>query len=757
MHLGVNYWTTVKLSGSSDIVRSEIIHVAMFDHIEVCLVNIGQGVPFISLLELYHLPFSLYHPTLDASLLPLKLISRSTLGMVEDTVFIRYSDDIYGRSWFKKVIDNSIPINTSSEAINDDSKEFRLPKEVLSTAIQSLNPSSPLNINWGYSKDQEYYVFLHFFDFKEHSQNQKRSMEISFTSTIRDSVTLEYKQLQTKVHTIPEGVSFTNISITSTPGSSLPPMINAYEIYRAQHQPNSPTHQDDVDAMRHIKHGYNIKRVSWQGDPCMQKEYRWEGVTCNYSENLPRVISLNLSSSTLEGEMVTYFSKLEMLESLDLSNNQLTGEIPQSLARLGNLKVVNLSGNNLIGSVPEALTSREKSNLTLRLDGNSGLCRKAGPCRTKKFIGPLVASALASIAVLVIILYIPTMLYKRKRKQQNVMLYKKDDYHKSKCQAFCQDEVVSITNNFESVIGEGGFGKVYLGKLQDGTQVAVKLLSKSSQQGFNEFESEAKLLSMVYHKNLLSLVGYCDDGDMRALIYEYMAKGNLHHQLSGKNPYVLKWNERLQIALDAACGLNYMHNGCNPPIIHRDLKSSNILLSENMHAKIADFGLCKAFASETDTHISTRPAGTFGYLDPEFYRSGNLHKYSDVYSFGIILLELMTGRPAIIRTPEGTSHIVDWVTPKFEMGDIESIMDPKLVGNFNITQARKVLETAMCCIKPNGVKRPDISNVENDLKQCLGMDTLFVESAESSSLFSSTTTFDTSVYQCGSHSPPSVR
>ncbi|XP_028756246.1 probable LRR receptor-like serine/threonine-protein kinase At4g29180 [Neltuma alba] len=337
------------------------------------------------------------------------------------------------------------------------------------------------------------------------------------------------------------------------------------------------------------------------------------------------------------------------------------------------------------------------------------------------------------------------------------MLCKKGGDLKPKCQAFCQDEVLSITSNFESVIGEGGFGKVYLGKLQDGTQVAVKLLSKSSQQGFNEFESEAKLLSMVYHKNLLSLVGYCDNGDIRALIYEYMAKGHLHHQLSGKNPYVLKWNERLQIALDAACGLNYLHNCCNPPIIHRDLKSSNILLSENMHAKIADFGLCKAFTSDTDTHISTRPAGTFGYIDPEFYRFGNLHKSSDVYSFGIILLELMTGRSAIMRTAEGKSHIVDWISPKFEAGDIESIMDPKLEGNFNISSARKVLEIAMCCTKPNGVKRPDISNVENYLKQCLALDTL-PEGAESSSLFSSTT-FDSSFYQCGSsHSPPlSVR
>ncbi|XP_028806284.1 putative leucine-rich repeat receptor-like protein kinase At2g19210 [Neltuma alba] len=247
MHLGLNYWTTIdELSGSNDIVRTDIIHVALSDHIDVCLVNIGRGIPFISLLELYPLPFRLYHATYEASLLPLKLISRASLGVVEDSVFIRYSDDIYGRSWFTKAtLDNSVPINTSSEAIDNDSTEYKLPKEVLSTAIQSLNPSFSLNISWDYDTHHEYYVYLHFFDFVEQSQYQKRIMKIAFTDTIQDSVALEYQQLQTKSSPIPKGVSLTTISITSSPGSSLPPMINAYEIYKVPRQPNSTTDPDD--------------------------------------------------------------------------------------------------------------------------------------------------------------------------------------------------------------------------------------------------------------------------------------------------------------------------------------------------------------------------------------------------------------------------------------------------------------------------------------------------------------------------------
>ncbi|XP_054782793.1 probable LRR receptor-like serine/threonine-protein kinase At1g05700 isoform X3 [Prosopis cineraria] len=757
LHLGVNYWTTIYLSDSSDVVRSEVIHVAQSDHIDVCLINKGQGTPFISSLELWPLPIKLYQPT--PNLLPLALTTRRNFGMTERFDFVRYPNDPYGRSWFQgdKDTKNSRPISTSI-AIDDDSKEYKLPKEVLSTAITPLNSSFPLVVNVNASTNHEYYVYLHFFEFEKHSQNQQRSMDIAFTDSIRDNnVTLEYLQLQTIVHRIPRELSLTNISITSSPGSTLPPIVNDLEIYRVRHKQNSPTREGDgkFDAMRNIRHGYNIMRISWQGDPCMPEDYRWEGVTCNnYSGSIPRIISLNLSSSRLDGEIMgTIFSKLDMLESLDLSNNQLTGEIPESLAKVANLKVLNLTGNDLIGLVPESL--EEKSGLTLSLDGNPGLCHTASSCKTKTLIGPLVASAIASAAVLLIAIFIPIMLCKRKRKPQNAMLPKKGGDFRSKCQAFSLEEVVSMTNNFESVIGEGGFGKVYLGKLQHGIQVAVKLLSKSSHQGFTEFESEAKLLSLVYHKNLVSLIGYCDDGDMKALIYEYMAKGNLLHLLTGKSPYVIKWKERLQIAFDAACGLNYLHNGCNPPIVHRDLKSSNILLSENMHAKIADFGLCKVFASDTDTHISTRPAGTFGYLDPEFHRCGNLHKNSDVYSFGIILLELMTGRPAIIKTSEGINHIVDWVTPKFKVGDMESIMDPKLEGKFNIASARKVIEIAMCCIETSAVKRPDINNVENDLKQCLALETNN-ESEESSSLFSSST-FDTSFYQCGSHSPPSVR
>uniref|UniRef100_A0A2N9EI32 Protein kinase domain-containing protein n=1 Tax=Fagus sylvatica TaxID=28930 RepID=A0A2N9EI32_FAGSY len=293
---------------------------------------------------------------------------------------------------------------------------------------------------------------------------------------------------------------------------------------------------------------------------------------------------------------------------------------------------------------------------------------------------------------------------------------------KLKNRQYSYSEVMRITNNFRTIIGEGGFGKVYLGILEDETQVAVKLLSPSSKQGYKEFRAEAQLLMIVHHKNLVFLVGYCDEGENKALIYEYMANGNLQQHLSVTNTNVLNWNQRLQIAVDAAHGLEYLHNGCKPPIIHRDLKTSNILLNENMQAKIADFGLSRAFATEHDSHVSTCPAGTLGYLDPASQATGNLNKKSDVYSFGIVLFELITGRPAIMRGRENNTHILDWVYPIIESGDIRNIVDPRLQEQFYINSAWKAVEIAMSCIPAAAIQRSDMSQVLVELKECLALE-----------------------------------
>nr|XP_029145157.1 probable LRR receptor-like serine/threonine-protein kinase At4g29180 [Arachis hypogaea] len=395
------------------------------------------------------------------------------------------------------------------------------------------------------------------------------------------------------------------------------------------------------------------------------------------------------------------------LEFLDLSDNELEGPVPEFLAELPKLKVLNLTKNKLSGLIPEALLKKaDNKSLQLSVADNPNLCKKYS-CNKKNFFVPLIAS----FPALIVILFIVLGFWISKRRQKEVCL-------ESKQKAFSYSEILNITDNLKTIIGEGGFGKVYLGVLQDHTQAAVKLLSVSSTQGFKEFQSEVELHRSIRHRNLVSLVGYCDEGEIKALIYEYMANGNLHRHLSKQHPNVLKWDERLNIAIDVANGLDYLHNGCKTAIVHRDLKTSNILLDKWNHAKISDFGLSRAFPNDDDSHISTRPAGTPGYIDPEV---GYLNKKSDVYSLGIILLELMTGEAAIIVRDDGAIHILEWVRPIVERGDdIQNIVDSRLLqqGDFNVDSLRKVFEIALCCTRVSA-QRPDISQVLLDLKDFL--------------------------------------
>ncbi|GLT72851.1 hypothetical protein SLA2020_447500 [Shorea laevis] len=235
----------------------------------------------------------------------------------------------------------------------------------------------------------------------------------------------------------------------------------------------------------------------------------------------------------------------------------------------------------------------------------------------------------------------------------------------TKKREFTYADIQMITNNFVRILGKGGFGEVYHGYVDD-NQVAVKMLSPSSVQGYQQFQAGGKLTSMrVHHRNLTTLIGFCNEESNIGLIYEYMPNGNLQEHLSDGNQNILSWEKRLQIAIEAAQGLEYLHNGCKPPIIHRDVKSTNILLNENLQAKLADFGLSKIFPTDDGTHMSTKIAGTPGYLDPEYFQSNRLTEKSDVYSFGIVLLEIITSRPVIARTNERT-HISQWVVAELK-------------------------------------------------------------------------------------------
>ncbi|KAG5514721.1 hypothetical protein RHGRI_035946 [Rhododendron griersonianum] len=235
-------------------------------------------------------------------------------------------------------------------------------------------------------------------------------------------------------------------------------------------------------------------------------------------------------------------------------------------------------------------------------------------------------------------------------------------------QTFTFRELASATKNFrqECLLGEGGFGRVYKGQLEKtGQIVAVKQLDRNGFQGNREFLVEVLMLSLLHHQNLVNLIGYCADGDQRLLVYEYMPLGSLEDHLldlsSGQRP--LDWFTRIKIGLGAAKGLEYLHDKANPPVIYRDLKSSNILLDREFNAKLSDFGLAKLGPVGDKTHVSSRVMGTYGYCAPEYQRTGQLTVKSDVYSFGVVLLELITGRRAIDTTRQtGEQNLVSWVS-----------------------------------------------------------------------------------------------
>ncbi|XP_028781462.1 serine/threonine-protein kinase PBL27 [Neltuma alba] len=285
-------------------------------------------------------------------------------------------------------------------------------------------------------------------------------------------------------------------------------------------------------------------------------------------------------------------------------------------------------------------------------------------------------------------------------------------------QTFTFRELAAATKNFrpECLIGEGGFGRVYKGRLEStGQVVAVKQLDRNGLQGNREFLVEVLMLSLLHHPNLVNLIGYCADGDQRLLVYEFMPLGSLEDHLHDlppdKDP--LDWNTRMKIAAGAAKGLEYLHDKANPPVIYRDLKSSNILLDEGFHPKLSDFGLAKLGPVGDKTHVSTRVMGTYGYCAPEYAMTGQLTLKSDVYSFGVVFLELITGRKAIDNTrAPGEHNLVAWARPLFkDRRKFPKMADPLLQGRYPMRGLYQALAVAAMCLQEQAATRPLIGDV----------------------------------------------
>ncbi|CAL9087637.1 unnamed protein product [Musa textilis] len=479
------------------------------------------------------------------------------------------------------------------------------------------------------------------------------------------------------------------------------------------------------------------------------------------------LLILNLGHNMLSGPIPPELGSLRYAAVLDLSHNALEGPIPPSFSGLAMLSEIDLSNNKLNGSIPEL--GQLATFPRYRYENNSGLCGfPLPPC--KDLAGPKSstqhgrshrgqASLAGSIAMGLLFslfcifgLAIIIIETKKRRKEKDNSNCSRDIYFDSRSTSNTTSsnwkltatkdalainlstfemplknlsfvDLVEATNGFHNdfLIGSGGFGDVYRAQLKDGSVVAIKKLKHVSGQGDREFTAEMETVGKIKHCNLVSLLGYCKVAEERLLVYEYMKYGSLEDLLHDRNKVKIKlnWAARRIIALGAARGLAFLHHDCIPHIIHRDMKSSNVLLDDNLEARVSDFGMARQM-SAVDTHLSVSAlAGTPGYVPPEYYQSFRCTTNGDVYSYGVVLLELLTGRRSTGSTDFGDNNLVGWVKQHSKLR-ISDVFDPELLQEDRHPDLElellEHLKIACACLDDRPLRRPTMLDVMTMLK-----------------------------------------
>ncbi|XP_015056226.1 BRASSINOSTEROID INSENSITIVE 1-associated receptor kinase 1-like [Solanum pennellii] len=447
--------------------------------------------------------------------------------------------------------------------------------------------------------------------------------------------------------------------------------------------------------------------------------------------NLTELVSLDLYLNNLNGPIPPSLGKLQKLRFLRLNNNSLNEGIPMSLTTIVALQVLDLSNNHLTGPVPvngsfSLFTPISFANNQLEvppvsppppLPPTPSSSSSVGNSATGAIAGGVAAGAALLFAAPAIFLA-----WWRRRKPQDhffdVPAEEDPEVHLGQLKRFSLRELQVASDNFSNrnILGRGGFGKVYKGRLADGSLVAVKRLKEERTQGGElQFQTEVEMISMAVHRNLLRLRGFCMTPTERVLVYPYMENGSVASRLRERpeSEPPLDWPKRKRIALGSARGLAYLHDHCDPKIIHRDVKAANILLDEEFEAVVGDFGLAKLMDYK-DTHVTTAVRGTIGHIAPEYLSTGKSSEKTDVFGYGVMLLELITGQRAFDLARLANDDdvmLLDWVKGLLKDKKYETLVDADLQGNYNEEEVEQLIQVALLCTQSTPTERPKMSEV----------------------------------------------